>query len=225
METTLDLVRQRVQTLAEEYRDEGYEVIVEPSQAQLPPFLAGYHPDLLLHKASESVVVDVRVRKSLAKDSQVRELSGLLRVQPGWRFELVLVDVGEQISAPEDAQPFTSEDIMHGAAEAERLLASGFAEAASLRAWAAAEAAVRLLAEEDGVSIGRPTPSVLLKQAVINGLISRDDYKSLLHALDRRNAQVHGFTLPDFDRAEVEALVETARRLESEAMPSPAPVS
>ena len=225
METTLDLVRQRVQTLAEEYRGEGYEVIVEPSQAQLPPFLAGYHPDLLLHKASESVVVDVRARKSLAKDSQVRELSGLLRAQPGWRFELVLVDVGEQISAPEDAQPFTSEDITHGAAEAERLLASGFAEAASLRAWAAVEAAIRLLAEEDGVSIGRPTPSVLLKQAVVNGLISRDDYNSLLHALDRRNAQVHGFTLPDFDRAEVEVLVETARRLESEAMSSPASTS
>ena len=119
MEATLDLVRQRVETLAEEYRGEGYEVIVEPSQTQLPPFLAGYHPDLLLHKASESVVVDVRARKSLAKDSQVRELAGLLRAQTGWSFELVLVDVREQISAPEDARPFTSKDIMHGAAEAE----------------------------------------------------------------------------------------------------------
>ena len=225
MEATLDLVRQRVQTLAEEYRGEGYEVIVEPSQTKLPPFLAGYHPDLLLHKASESVVVDVRARKSLAKDSQVRELAGLLRAQTGWSFELVLVDVREQISAPEDARPFTSKDIMHGAAEAEQLLASGFAEAASLRAWAAVEAAVRLLTEEDGLSIGRPTPSVLLKQAVVNGLISREDYNSLVQALDRRNAQVHGFTLPDFDRTEVEALIKMARRLESEAMTSPAPMS
>lgn len=225
MEAALDPVRQRVQTLAEEYRGEGYEVIVEPSQAQLPPFLAEYHPDLLLLRASESVVVEVKARKSLAEDSQVRELAGLLRAQPGWRFELVLVDVGEQISAPEDARPFTNEDIMHGTAEAERLLASGFAEAASLRAWAAVEAAVRLLTKEDGLSIGRPTPSVLLKQAVVNGLISRGDYNSLLEALDRRNAQVHGFTLPDFDRTEVEALIEMARRLESEAMSSPAAIS
>ena len=60
METTLALMRQRVQTLAEEYRGQGYDVVVEPSKAQLPPFLAGYHPDLLLHKASESVVVEVR---------------------------------------------------------------------------------------------------------------------------------------------------------------------
>ena len=74
METTLALMRQRVQTLAEEYRGQGYDVIVEPLKAQLPPFLAGYHPDLLLHKASESVVVEVKARKSLAKDSQVREL-------------------------------------------------------------------------------------------------------------------------------------------------------
>ena len=217
METTLALMRQRVQTLAEEYRGQGYDVIVEPAKAQLPPFLAGYHPDLLLHKASESVVVEVKARKSLAKDSQVRELAGLLRAQPGWSFELVLVDVGEQINAPEDARPFTRENIMQGAAEAERLLASGFTEAALLRAWAASEAAVRLLTEQDGLSIGRPTPSVLLKQAVMNGLISRDVYHILYQALDRRNAYVHGFTLPDSGIAEVEALIETARRLGSEA--------
>ena len=80
---TLDLVRQRVQTLAEEYGGQGYEVIVEPSQAQLPPFLAGYSPDLLLRKSDESMVVEVKARKSLGKDSQARELAGLLRNRPG----------------------------------------------------------------------------------------------------------------------------------------------
>lgn len=217
MEATLALTRERVQTLAEEYRGQGYEVTVEPSQAQLPPFLAGYHPDLLLRRAGESVVVDVKARKSLAKDAQVRELAGLLSAQPGWSFELVLVDVGEQIDAPEDAHPFTMENVLEGAAEAERLLGSGFNEAALLRAWAAAEASVRLLAEGEGLLIGRPTPSQLLKRAVTNGVLSREDYRFLLQALGRCNAYVHGFTLPDTGIAEVEALIDTARRLGSEA--------
>ena len=216
METNLALLRQRAQTLAEEYRGRGYAVIVEPSQAQLPPFLTGYHPDLLLSKAGESVVVEVRARKSLDKDSQARELAGLLRDSPGWSFELVLIDVGEQIDAPEDAHPFTMENISEGAAEAERLLGSGFNEAALLRAWAAAEASVRLLSEEEGLPIGRPTPSQLLKRAVMNGLISRDDYHFLRQALERCNAYAHGFTLPDSGIAEVEALIDTARRLGSE---------
>lgn len=216
METNLALLRQRAQTLAEEYRSRGYAVIVEPSQAQLPPFLAGYHPDLLLSKADESVVVEVRARRFLDKDSQARELAGLLRDRPGWSFELVLMDVGEQIDAPEDAHPFTMENILEGAAEAERLLASGFIEAALLRAWAAAEASVRLLAEGEDLLVGRPTPSQLLKRAVMNGLLSREDYRFLLQALGRCNAYVHGFTLPDTGVAEVEALIDTAKRLGSE---------
>ena len=216
MDTTLALIRQRVQALAEEYRFQGYEVIVDPSQTQLPPFLVGYHPDLLLRRAGESVVVEVKSRTSLERESQVRELAGLLRGQPGWSFELVLVDVGEQINAPEGATPFTTENIMQGVAEAERLLASGLTEAALLRAWAAAEGAVRLLAEQESLSIGRPSLSVLLKQAVMNGLISREDYHILYQALDRRNAYVHGFTLPDTGIAEVEAVVDAARRLGSE---------
>ncbi len=225
METTSALERQRVQTLAEEYRGQGYDVTVEPSKAQLPSFLAGYHPDLLLRKASESVVIEVKARTSLVKEPQIRELARLLRTHAGWSFELVLLDIGEQVEAPEDALPFTRENILEGTAEAERLLASGFAEAALLRAWAAAEAAVRLLTEEEGLSIGRPTPSRLLKQAVANGVVSREDYRFLFQALGHRNAHIHGFTLPDSDTAEVESLIDMARRLGSEAMMSPASLS
>ena len=217
METNLGLLRQRVQVLAREYRGRGYEVTVEPSQSELPSFLAGYHPDLLLRKSGESVVVEVKARKSLGNDSQAREMAGLIRNRPGWSLELVLVDVGEQIDAPEDAHPFTMENILEGVAEAERLLGSGFSEAALLRAWAAAEASVRLLAEGEGLLIGRPTPSQLLKRAVMNGVLSREDYRFLFQALERCNAYVHGFTLPDSGIAEVEALIDTARRLGSEA--------
>ena len=95
--------------------------------------------------------------------------------------------------------------------------APGFNEAALLRAWAAAEASVRLLAEGEGLLIGRPTPSQLLKRAVMNGVLSREDYRFLLQALERCNAYVHGFTLPDSGITEVEALIDTARRLGSEA--------
>ena len=215
METTLALEKQHAHKVAEEYRRRGYDVIEEPSQDQLPTFLSGYHPDMLLRKADEkeAVVVEVKSRKSLAKEPQISKLAGLLRSKPGWRFELVLVDIGEQLEALEDALPFTREDIARGVAEADGLLASGFAEAALLRAWSVAEPTVRLLAERDGLTTGRSKPLHLIKQAVVYGVVSRTDYNLLFRALKHRNALAHGFVQPDFDPALAGKLIDTTKRL------------
>ena len=91
MEATISLERQRARVIAEEYRRRGYEVVEEPSQEQLPDFLSGYHPDLLIRKGDEAIVVEVKSRTSLAKETQVRELARLLRTKPGWNFELIVV--------------------------------------------------------------------------------------------------------------------------------------
>src|SRR5205809_4564159 len=106
METTSALEKQRAHAIAEEYRSKGYEVIEGPAPEQLPDFLSGYKPDLLIRKGDEAVVVKVKSRSSLAKDPQVRDLARLLQAKPGWNFELVVVGEGEKLSAPEGARPF-----------------------------------------------------------------------------------------------------------------------
>jgi Holliday junction resolvase len=72
MEAIISLERQRARMLAEEYRRKGYEVVEEPSQEQLPDFLFGYHPDLLIRKGDEAIVVEVKSRTSLAQETQFR---------------------------------------------------------------------------------------------------------------------------------------------------------
>ena len=213
METTSALEKQRAHAIAEEYRSKGYEVIEGPAPEQLPDFLSGYKPDLLIRKGDEAVVVKVKSRSSLAKDPQVRDLARLLQAKPGWNFELVVVGEGEKLSVPEGARPFGRGDILQGMEAAEKLLESGFAEAALLLAWSAAEAAVRLLTEEEGTLLDRLTPLYILKQAAINGVIARDDYNFLMNAMKYRNALVHGFKTSDFDSALVRGLVSTTKRL------------
>ena len=215
MDAIAFLEKQHALKVAEQYRRRGYDVIEEPSEDQLPTFLAGYHPDMLLRKADEeeAVVVEVKSRKSLAKEPQITELARLLRTQPGWRLDLVVVDIGEQLEALADALPFIKEDIARGITEADRLLASGFAEAALLRAWSVAEPTVRLLAERNGLTTGRSTPLHLIKQAVVYGVVSRTDYNLLFQALRHRNALAHGFVQPDFDPALAGKLIDTTKRL------------
>jgi hypothetical protein len=113
--------RQCIHTLAEEYRRQGYEVMEAPSPEYLPDFLAGYQPDVLIHKGQEALVVVVRSRSSLTTDPQVRELARVVQAMPDWHFELVVVGEEEQVPTPAGARPFTREDIVRGMTEAARL--------------------------------------------------------------------------------------------------------
>ena len=213
MQGTTPLERQRVRALVEEYRSKGYEVIEMPSPEQLPDFLTGYRPDLLIRKGDETIVVEVKSRASLGKDPQIRELARLLSSKPNWNFELVVVREEEQLSAPEGTRPFDQEDILRGIEATERLLKAGFAEAALVLAWTTSEATVRLLIEAEGIELDRYTPLDVLKQAVIHGVISRDEYNFLINVMKYRNALAHGFKTIDFDPALVEALISTTKRL------------
>jgi len=213
MAATTPLEKQRARVLAEEYRGKGYEVIEVPSPEQLPDFLAGYHPDLLIRKGDEAIVVEGRSRSSLVKDPQIRKLARLLGSKPHWNFELVVLGEEEQLSVPEGAHPFERADILRGIEAAERLLESGFPQAALVLAWSTSEATVRLLTEAEGVELDRHMPLYVLKQAVVHGVISRDEYNFLTNVMKYRNALAHGFNIVDFDAALVKELISTTRGL------------
>jgi uncharacterized protein YutE (UPF0331/DUF86 family) len=213
MEAATSRERQRARAIAEEYRSRGYEVIEQPAPGQLPEFLASYRPDLLVRRGDEATIVVVKSRSSLAKEPQITELARLLPAKPHWNFELVVVGEGEQLSTPEGARPFTRDDVLQGIEEAERLVASGFSEAALLSAWSISEATVRLLTEEEGIVLDGYSPLYILKQAAINGVISRDEYNFLTMVMKYRNALVHGFKTTDFDPAFVTELIKLTRHL------------
>ena len=49
MGTTIsELESRRAHEVADQYRSRGYKVIIGPKPHQLPPFLAGFRPDLLM---------------------------------------------------------------------------------------------------------------------------------------------------------------------------------
>lgn len=221
METTITSVRQRVQELAQEYRGKGYEVITEPSPEQLPDFLGEYQPDLLVRKGSESILVEVKTRSSLAENSRLRDLARILHATPGWKFELVTVREKEKLNAPEGTHPFAREDVYNRLEEVEELLKIGSLEAALLLGWGTVEAAVRLLAEEEQLTLDRIASSYLLHQAVTNGVISREDYAMLLRAMKYRNALVHGFKTKDFDATLVREIINTTKHLLAETSRAP----
>lgn len=55
-ERNLFLERQRAYNLARNYRRQGYEVIEEPSGDQIPDFLGGYRPAMILRRGANRLL-------------------------------------------------------------------------------------------------------------------------------------------------------------------------
>lgn len=195
---------------AEEYRSKGYEVELE---APLD-FLPGFTADLLVRKGDEVKVIEVKSRPSLAADPRIGELARRIESKSGWTFELVLVSEPEKLDSPAGARSIGNDHIARRFEEAERALEVGLPEAAFLLAWSAHEAAIRVVFAAQGITeSGITGPHFALGQAVIHGVISREEYKTLKEMLKYRNAIVHGYSHSDFRAELVVDLIRTGRRI------------
>jgi hypothetical protein len=73
---------QCLRELAREYRQRGYEVLIEPLPAQLPEFLVSFQVDILARSAEESVVVEVRTQESLTNAPELDAIAQALHNKP-----------------------------------------------------------------------------------------------------------------------------------------------
>lgn len=81
--------RQRIERIAEEYRSKGYDVLVEPSGPDLPPFLGNHRPDLIARRGDERLVIELKPSPSEAEPGRVRGLAEKIEREPGWKFVLI----------------------------------------------------------------------------------------------------------------------------------------
>jgi len=214
--------RRRVRAVAREYQKKGYAVVVGPGADDLPDFLKNCRPDLLATNDRERVVVEVKSRQSLSEPPSLTEIAHALEGKPGWRFEFVMTnpaDEGEEdklnllpLTLPQKL--LTPQKIRERLDQARRLAeGSEHGEAALLFAWSVAEAALRLVADREGLSVGASSPVSAIKKLYSMGLMDRDDYELLLSSAPIRNAIVHGFDAERLDTASVDQILAVADRL------------
>src|SRR4051794_40500240 len=79
--------------VAQRYRDEGYGVVVKPQTDLVPPFLAGFQPDLIATRGNESVVVEIKTNRiDLSNNPTITRLAEVVNGQPGWRLDVVVLE-------------------------------------------------------------------------------------------------------------------------------------
>jgi uncharacterized protein YutE (UPF0331/DUF86 family) len=214
---TVELERERLWQLANEYRDQGYNVLIEPQPDDLPEFLRDYRPNMIGYQGNEAVVVEVKSRRSLnAYPAQyLQNLSQLVQQHPGWRFELVIVNPTDAFDVDDaliDARPLQPLEIKTQLPLAQQL-ADHHPESAMLYAWSLAEAACRLIAEQEGLSLPSYDPWGLIKKLVMEGAIARAEYQLLRDMLSLRNAIAHGFKVSQLTPELIAQLIAVVEQL------------
>ena len=206
--------RQRIDAIAQEYLAKGYEV----SRGVPLDFFPSFRADIVARKGDEVKVIEVKAQTSMERNPSTGEMLEILYSKPGWTYQLNLVGERGKLRSPEDARPYISLDIRRHIEESERLLRLGFTEAAFLIAWSASVAVLRTLIEEHGITVKRVTNSAyIVDLAVIEGVISREDYEYLNDVMKHRNAVAHGFSVSGVNDEFVVNLLEVIQRLSLES--------
>ena len=211
---TANIERERLLKLAEEYRDQGYEISIHPNPEDLPDFLRNYRPDMIARSEDETVVIEVKSRSSLNSSSAqyLPNLAQVIEQHAGWRFELVMTNP-EDVTYSLKAESSLQANEIKSRLKIARQLLEQHPESAILYSWSLVEATLRLVAEKEGLSLRRFNPLYLVKQLAIEGIISQSEYQLLMDSLSLCNAVAHGFKTTQIKQDSVARLIKITEQL------------
>ena len=210
--------KEKVCILVEQYKNDGFEVVVEPSLANLPFDLGGYRPDIVAQKEGVGFIIEVKRSSAKLSVERFKSIAEEVRKHPGWRFLLVTADdifsggiqgqdalskgiglvwkIRHDNGNIQSQDAFSLQQITDRFSQAKRLFASGELEPAFLILWISVEGLLRTHALQIVIPIERFPISTLIKHLYSEGELSMEQFDILLSSLEARNQLVHGYALP-----------------------------
>lgn len=199
------------QAVADQYRKEGYEVIVEPDPSLIPFDLGRYRPDLIARRGDVSLIIEVKGNTDRMSFDQLREIANEVRQHQGWRLVLVTADDVLNHLTAMGSDPRTSpEELSKSIERAKRLKELGDTEAAFFALWVVFERMMRAQVVRIGLPIERLAPSILIRQLYSQGELSIPSFDLAMNLMQVRNRVAHGLEVLDIenDYLNLKALIE-----------------
>ena len=190
--------------------------MIEPQDEHLPPFLRGALPDLLVRRGDEARIVELRSRWARRDRPSLRALAEAVEAEPGWALDVVLVE--------DQPEPWPMAEARRKVEEAKLLLDEEHPEAALLLGWSALEAAIRLYAGKEKITLERDDPAYLIKRLAHEGDLDRETFRKLHAVSVKRNAIAHGHRAKELERPDVEIVLDLSDRLLQHARPKTKPL-
>jgi REase_AHJR-like len=192
-DTTESLHEQKLKSTAQELSENGYKVLIEPSNSDLPFELGGYRPDLIAIKNDGGIVLEIKTSLNRLSIDRFQDIAERISSHSGWRFLLVtLDDINEKILPSNQSDLPSWDDLDSQLNKLNTLIQESFFEPALLFFWSILEAAMRKRSIVQNIPIWRFPENNLLKHIFSSGEISVSDFDLFNTCLELRNKSAHG---------------------------------
>ncbi|MDY6991323.1 MAG: hypothetical protein SVR94_01785 [Pseudomonadota bacterium] len=210
---TMSLHNQKVEQAAQEFKDKGYDVKLEPSQAELPFDLGNYRPDLIAYKGNEGIILEVKGSQARFSVDRYQEVAEEIARHQGWKFLLVtLEDIDERIVPSETNDLPSWHDLASRMGEIRTLFEDGFLEPSLLYLWGSIEAALRKRAIAQKIPIERFPAIKLVNHIYSSAEISISEFELLKSLFEKRNRVAHGLVV-SLESTELEKAINCIQKI------------
>lgn len=183
----------KLDSLVQDYLQQGFSVVKEPAAELIPFDLGGYRPDLIATKGSANLIIEVKTKASRISVDKFQSLSQEIARHDGWRFLLVTLDDVDSSKIPtENDELPTWPQLEHKMLQAQALIAEGAIEPATLYIWSIFEAALRKRAITQSIPVERLPASMLINHMYSQGEVSVNDVDIFREFMNKRNRLAHG---------------------------------
>lgn len=189
----------KLKELAKEYNTKGYEVLIEPTGAELPEPLRNlnYVPDLLAKSGDINVVIEIKSHRTIKHSSHLAKVSEIINGLDGWEFEFVYTNPKKQSDGfiyTYDTYSFS--ECQNYLDKAKEFLSirevKNYDDAALMLIWSAVErvlqASYSTYSKKQKISVGNS----LIRDAIILGILPRRDQEFLESMFKKRSQVAHG---------------------------------
>jgi hypothetical protein len=186
--------------IAEKYRLQGFEVVIEPSKSLLPFNLGNYCPDLIATKGSDVGYI-IELKNSIAKISvdRYREIAEMVAQHHGWRFLLITSEDISSDDPQDDSELLNWEQMLQRQEQAQRFLEIGEVEVAFWYLWGILEAAMRRQAKQVAIPIERFPANSLINHLYSQGELSMEQFDQVRVIQTVRDRLIHGYQLSNLE--------------------------
>lgn len=183
----------KITSLVEDYLQQGFTVIKEPTADSIPFDLGGYQPDLIVKKGDTTLIIEVKTKASRVSVDRFQSLAQEISKHEGWRFLLVTLEDAEPSKTPTSVNELpTWPQLEAKLLQVQTLITEGLIEPATLYLWSIFEATLRKRAIAQSIPIERLPAPMLIKHMYSQGEISVNDVDTLLEFMSSRNRLAHG---------------------------------
>ncbi|WP_422411893.1 MULTISPECIES: hypothetical protein [unclassified Endozoicomonas] len=194
MKSFYEKCEQKANELAEELREKGYSVNIQPQRDSLPFTLENYQPDIIATKGTEGLIIEIKSSAKRVSIDKFQSISNEISKHEGWRFILVtLDDEGIDLFSYSNESLPSRDEINERKEEVEQLITIGMFDAALLYLWSTLESCLRILALNTNIPVERLAFNKLSDHLYSNGELSIDQHEYLKQIIVLRNQAAHGF--------------------------------